>query len=111
MPSDNRSHKGRYATYSCREVADFTVSRCALHCVKVAVMSDSEITLRHVLSHLQAMELRINGRVDGIQKRIGLVETNLGQQIDGIDQRLDELEIGDVVNRVGRLESHVGIAN
>jgi hypothetical protein len=70
-----------------------------------------DISLKTVLDHLSAMEQRLAGRFDTVEKRFGqvdqklqVVEANLTRQIDGIDRRLDEMEIQKLPSRVAALE-------
>jgi len=78
-----------------------------------------EITLKTVLEHIAAMEQRLSGRLGGVETRLGEVETRLGgverriealdaslsQQIDGIDKRLDEVEIEQLPKRMAVVEA------
>lgn len=69
-------------------------------------MSD-EITLKIVLDHIVAMEQRLTGQLADVKRELKSVETNLGRQIQGIDERLDDIEIENLPKRVRALESRV----
>ncbi len=68
-----------------------------------------KITLKTVLEHMVAMEQRIydrfEHRLDNLEKRIALAESNLTYQLDAIDSRLDDLELAELPRRVSLLES------
>ena len=71
-----------------------------------------EITLKTVLEHIAAMEQRLSGRLGGVETRLGGVErriealdASLSQQIDGIDKRLDEVEIEQLPKRMAVVEA------
>lgn len=85
-----------------------------------------EITLKTVLEHMTAMEQRLAGRLGGVESRLGAVETringvetrlggverriesldaSLSRQIDGIDKRLDEVEIERLPKRMAVVEA------
>lgn len=87
-----------------------------------------EITLRTVLEHMTAMEQRLAGRLGGVELRLGAVETrisgvesrlgsverridaldaSLSRQIDGIDKRLDEVEIERLPKRLAVVEAAI----
>lgn len=83
---------------------------------------ESEITPKVLLDHLQAVgqalgqqisavraelhavEQRLGDRIRHLEGRVARSETTLSQQIDGIDKRLDELEIVQSPRRVAALE-------
>jgi hypothetical protein len=83
---------------------------------------ESEITPKVLLDHLQGMgqalgqqisvvrdelravEQRLGDRIRHLESRVARSETTLSQQIDGIDKRLDELEIVQLPRRVAALE-------
>lgn len=72
-------------------------------------MAQERITLRHVLSHVQGMEIRINQRFDAVDERFNRLERNLTFQIDAIDKRLDAVEIEYLPKRTDRIEKHLGL--
>lgn len=55
--------------------------------------SAARITLRTVLEHVQALDMRMDKRFDAVDARIDRVEGNLTRQIDGLDKRLDDIEV------------------
>lgn len=81
-----------------------------------------EITLNIVLEHLSSMEQRLSGKINEVNDRVTGVHTglstsisNLGtqmhameqrllRQIDAIDERLDDIEIETLPQRVAQLE-------
>lgn len=95
--------------------------------------SPDNITLIDIMRHMQGMELRLRDEFkEQIEKvrhelcnelrgemrsmegrlttRIDTLERNLTGQIEGIDGRLDGLEIVQLPKRVQRIEEHVGLA-
>ena len=116
------------------ERSRYDVSSCAAGDLgrTIPTMAD-EITLKTVLDHIAAMEQRLSGRFGGVEsnlsgveksivelsgrvegvegrlarveKKLQLVEVNLSRQIDGIDRRLDEIEIEQLPKRVTALEA------
>ncbi len=70
----------------------------------------ADITLKDVISHLQAMEQRLTNNDARLEKQIERVERNLTAQIDAIDQRLDAIEIEKLPKRMKKLERAMGIA-
>jgi hypothetical protein len=80
-------------------------------------MADKDVTLGAVMEHLRAMEGRINKRFESADLRLERIESgqqrmerNLTRQIDGIDKRLDEIEIEKLPERVDRIEQHLQLA-
>lgn len=70
------------------------------------------ITLKIILEHIVAMEQRLSGQIHEVRGEVGEVKTqlasverNLLRQIDGIDKRLDDIEIEKLPERVRVLES------
>lgn len=66
------------------------------------------------MEHLRAMEDRINKRFEQVGFRLERIESdqqrmerNLTRQIDGVDKRLDEMEIAKLPQRVARIEEHL----
>ncbi len=67
----------------------------------------NDITLVTVIQHMQGMEQRLTGRIDGLEKRFDGLETKVDRNheeamrnhtqtmiaIDNIDARLDDLEV------------------
>ena len=77
---------------------------------------DSDITPAILLKHMQAMEQRLGGRIDGVKNDVQRLEIKsdrshalLSNQIATIDQRLDAVEIEYLPKRVTRLEKVVGV--
>jgi len=86
-------------------------------------MKDEDITPKVLLEHMQNMQRVLMERMDGLDQymggldqkidnaekkliyRIDKLEINLTQQIDGIDQRLDTIEIEKLPQRVTALEA------
>ncbi len=62
------------------------------------------ITLKIILEHIVAMEQRLSGQIGDVKTQLASVERNLLRQIDGIDKRLDDIEI-DTTSRSKRYES------
>ena len=80
-------------------------------------MADMDVTLGAVMEHLRAMEGRINKRFENADFRLERIESgqqrmerNLTRQIDGIDKRLDEIEIEKLPQRVDRIEKHLQLS-
>jgi hypothetical protein len=84
---------------------------------------DDGITLKTILDHMQNMQRtllneiaklgsRVGGveiRMDRLETRIDRMETNLTAQIDGIDKRLDAIEIETLPQRVKAIEKALAI--
>lgn len=66
-----------------------------------------EITLKIIFDHITAMEQRLTGRIDRVEKTVVQVEARLLAQIDAIDDRLDLIEIETLPSRVKSLETAV----
>lgn len=70
-------------------------------------MEEKGITLRHIMSHLQGLEQRINERFEKAESNMKRMERNLTFQIGAIDKRLDAVEIEYLPKRVSRIEKHL----
>lgn len=83
-------------------------------------MEEKGITLGTILSHMQAMEIRINAKFKMVDQRFAMVDkrfdavdrrfNRLEYQIEAIDKRLDSVEIEHLPARVTRLEKHAKLA-
>ena len=65
---------------------------------------------RRLIKRIDGVETKLSKRIDGLEDRIYRVATNLTLQIDGIDKRLDNIEIETLPERVVVLEQHCGLA-
>ena len=80
-------------------------------------MPDNDITLQIVLEHMQNMQRVLMSEIGAVrtdlqrlERRVDRMETNLTNQIDAIDKRLDAIEIENLPKRVRVLEAAAGIA-
>lgn len=74
----------------------------------------ADITLEMIMNRLQGMQSTLQASIDDVRNgvsslsnRIDVLETNLSRQIDGIDTRLDAVEIETLPRRVTALEKAI----
>jgi hypothetical protein len=83
--------------------------------------ADDGITLKMVMDHIQHQWQMLMGEIKNVWKeirdlrkemneRFRDVEHRLTIQIDGIDQRLDAIEIENIPKRMRRVEKHLKLA-
>ncbi len=90
---------------------------------------ESDITLKMIMNHLHSMQAGLHaemrvlhadlmgeigkvrsdlmGEIGTVHGRIDRLETNLTRQIDGIDKRLDAIEIENLPKRMRKVEQAV----
>ena len=78
--------------------------------LKQLTMMDRKMTVisSQTNERFAVMEDRFKSMEKWLTRRFDVMETNLSRQIDGIDERLDELELLDLPRRVTGLEMNVG---